>query len=168
MIRLIGQMAAAGDVLAAAIFCIAALAYLAFSAPLIIIDVKEHRLPAPIVRCWAAVALVALCSGFWAGGMPERILGVLLGGVAYGVVYLVIHLANPQGMGFGDVRLAPVLGFYLGALSWAHVFYGLLSPMLCALVIGVVLLLLRTRRMTEHFAFGPYMILGVLAVLVFG
>lgn len=168
MIRLIEQMAAAGNVFAAAIFCIAAIAYLAFSAPLIIIDAKEHRLPAPIVHWWAAVALAALCFGFWAAGTPGRILGVFLGGVAYGVVFLIIHLTNPHGMGLGDVRLAPVLGLYLGSLSWAHVFYGLLTPMLCALVIGVVLLLFRKREMKEHFAFGPYMLLGVLAVLLLG
>ena len=53
---------------------------------------------------------------------------------------------NPAGMGFGDVRLAGVIGVALGWLGYAHVVAGLFAGFVAASVVGIALLLLTQPR----------------------
>ncbi len=71
-------------------------------------------------------------------------------------------------MGFGDVKLAPLLGASLGWVGWDAALNGLIC---CWLLGGLcALALLAARRVTrsDAIAFGPFMILGTLAGLVLG
>ncbi len=68
--------------------------------------------------------------------------------------------------GFGDVRLARVLGPALGYLGWAHLFMGL-ALMVFVGGIGGVMLALLNRSLRRRFPYGPFMLVGAaLAVLV--
>jgi len=81
-------------------------------------------------------------------------------------VLLAIHVAVPRGMGFGDVRLAGVIGMMLGWLGLRYLFLGLFLAFLLASVIGVALIAARLRSRKDAVPFGPFMALGaVLAVL---
>jgi leader peptidase (prepilin peptidase)/N-methyltransferase len=66
-------------------------------------------------------------------------------------------------MGFGDVKLAPLLGASLAWFSWDAALLGLMS---CWILGGLwALALLSTRRASRRdaIAFGPFMFLGLLA-----
>ena len=52
---------------------------------------------------------------------------LLAGGAALWLFYFLLRALYPPGMGFGDVKLAGVLGMYLGFLGWPHVFAGTLA-----------------------------------------
>ena len=83
------------------------------------------------------------------------------------VALFVIHFISPRGMGFGDVRLAGVIGMMLGLARPAlHRRWGCSSPSCSLSVIGIVLIAARLRTRKDAVPFGPFMAMGaVLAVL---
>src|SRR5688500_7491864 len=80
-----------------------------FLVPMALIDL-DHRIIPNKLTAPAAVIAVALGFALDPSGEPER----LIAGVAAGGVFLLAALARPGGMGMGDVKLAAVLGLFLG------------------------------------------------------
>jgi leader peptidase (prepilin peptidase)/N-methyltransferase len=68
-------------------------------------------------------------------------------------------------MGFGDVKLAGLLGLYLGWLGWASVLVGTLAGFLLGGFAGVTLVLTRRANGKTAIPFGPYMLAGALLAL---
>ena len=135
---------------------------------LVVIDVEHHRLPDAIVLplyplTIAGLALSGLVSGRWA------ILAALAGaGIWVLVVGLPWLVSGGRGMGFGDVKLAPVLGATLGWVSVPSAVVGLFAGfVLGALVGGALMLLGRAGRRTA-LAFGPFLIVGAFLGLLVG
>ncbi len=101
------------------------------------IDLRVHRLPNIVVAPTLAIGLVAmavvsLVRGDW-GPMGLALLGAAM----FFVLLLVPHLISPRGMGFGDVKLAAVLGL---AVGWvAPTVAGTISLVFAAAVLGLVL-----------------------------
>ena len=71
-------------------------------------------------------------------------------------------------MGFGDVRLAFVLGLFLGWLSLRHVLTGVFLGFLLGAVIGVGLVVLRLRSRKDAVPFGPFLAGGTVLAVLFG
>jgi leader peptidase (prepilin peptidase)/N-methyltransferase len=70
-------------------------------------------------------------------------------------------------MGMGDVKLAVLLGLYLGWLSLGHVLLGLLLGFVLGSVVGLGLLAAGVRGRKDHLPFAPFLAAGaVMAVLV--
>lgn len=113
----------------------------------------------PDVALLGALALaVPVCALSAPGGLPER---VLAGIGALGFL-LVPALLRPEGMGLGDVKLAGVLGFYLGA----RVIEALAIAFAIGSLAGLVLVARHgwaARRRTIPFA--PCLALGALAAI---
>ena len=61
-----------------------------------------------------------------------------IGGAAAFVGFLVVHLAVPRGMGFGDVRLAGVVGLATGWLGLGHAFVAFFAAFVLGALVGVV------------------------------
>jgi leader peptidase (prepilin peptidase)/N-methyltransferase len=95
-------------------------------------------------------------------------LGRALAGAAIGFgILLAINLVTPRGMGMGDVKLAGVLGAWLGFLDIGHVFLGLFLGFLLGAVGGIALLATGVRTRKDHIPFAPFLAAGaVLAILV--
>ena len=93
------------------------------------------------------------------------------------MLLFVPHLVYPAGMGFGDVKLALVMGLYLGWLGWAPdsptsytgplrlVLYALMLGCILGVVFGLVSQVATRRR--GAFPFGPALALGCLVVVLF-
>ena len=82
---------------------------------------------------------------------------------------LVLHLIAPAGMGLGDVKLAAVLGLYLGFLSYTHLLWATAFAFIIGALWSVVLLLARKVTLRSSVAFGPFMLAGgALALAVAG
>lgn len=102
------------------------------------------------------------------GDLPEMLEALLnslaAGGAGFGF-FLLIVLLLPAGMGWGDVKLAPVIGLIVG-------FPGIIFTLWVAIVSGglVAAVLLATRRKTRKDAipFAPYLALGAMASLLAG
>ena len=74
--------------------------------------------------------------------------------------YFVLRAVRPGGMGGGDVKLAGVIGIYLGWLGWGSLAVGSFAAFLFGGLFGVGLLLLRRAGRKTAIPFGPWMILG--------
>ena len=84
--------------------------------------------------------------------------------------YWVLWFVHSAGMGFGDVRLAALLGLVLGRAGWAELVVGTYAPFLLFAVPGLLLALVRRDRslLRAAYPFGPFMVLGALVGLVAG
>jgi leader peptidase (prepilin peptidase)/N-methyltransferase len=131
------------------------------------IDADVHRLPDPLVlpSYPAAIALLAVAS--WSTGSWGALLRAVLAGAVLWVAYLLLALVSPGGLGFGDVKLAGVLGLFLGWLGWGPVVAATFAAFLLGGLFALVLLLARRVSRSSHIAFGPAMLAGAwLALLV--
>ena len=71
-------------------------------------------------------------------------------------------------MGFGDVKLAFVLGLFLGYLGWGELVLGLFLGFLYGAVIGVGLIVTKLRTRRDHVPFGPFLAAGTLLAVWWG
>jgi leader peptidase (prepilin peptidase)/N-methyltransferase len=90
-----------------------------------------------------------------------------LGWLTAGGLYVVLWFVYPSGLGYGDVRLAGVLGIALGYLGWGELLVGVYAGFLLGGVIGAVL---RVTKLVpqRHVPFGPFMLLGALTGIAWG
>lgn len=122
------------------------------------IDLEHRIIPNRLLAPALAYGVVA-GSLIDPGAMPERLVA---GAGAFGLL-LVAALACPQGMGMGDVKLAGVMGLYLGP----YVAPALFAAFLTATVVGVAIMLREgAGARKKGVPFGPFLALGgVVAVL---
>ncbi|MFB8028972.1 prepilin peptidase [Streptomyces sp. NPDC056465] len=135
---------------------------------LAVIDRRVHRLPDTLTLPLAGAAAVLLGG---AALLPEHggsWISALLGGAALGGFYFLLFLINPNGMGFGDVKLALALGTGLGWYGWGVLFAGGFAGFLFGALYGAALVLARRAGRRTGIPFGPFMIAGALLGLLFG
>ena len=133
-----------------------------------VVDVELFLLPNRIVYPLAVTTLVLLVVAALGDGAWGDFGRALLGGVVAMLALGLLHLASPRSMGFGDVKLAFVLGLVLGWLGWSELVLGLFCGFLAGAVVGVALIVLRHRGRRDHLPFGPFLAFGTLVVLLWG
>lgn len=127
---------------------------------LVTIDLAVFRLPDKIVLPMYPVVFVGLTVtaamfGEWGAlGRAAAAAAVLL------AFYFVLALINPSGLGLGDVKLAGVLGAFLGWLGWPAVVAGTLAAFVINAAVALILLAMRRVGVKSGIAFGPAMVLG--------
>ena len=99
---------------------------------------------------------------------PEDLLRAALGAVALFAFYFVLALAYPAGMGFGDVKLAGVLGIYLGWLGWGELVVGAFLGFLFGGVVGLLMMAVRRAGRKSSIPFGPFMLAGAFVAILWG
>ncbi len=152
-----------GPVPALPAFCYLAVAGVVLS----VIDVALKRLPDPLTLPSYAVGLLALglAAPFTDQG-GARFLHALAGMAALFLVYAVQWFIVPDQIGPGDVKLAGVLGLYLGWLGLPAWVFGTCAGYVLAAVYAAVLLAARRATLKSHIPFGPFMLAGVLAAVL--
>jgi leader peptidase (prepilin peptidase)/N-methyltransferase len=129
--------------------------------PVALIDFDRRIIPNKIMLP-AAVAAVAVGLLLAPAQLPEQ----LVAGAAAGGFLLLFALAYPKGMGMGDVKLAAVLGLYLGR----SVAVALLSGVLAGAVVGALVIArvgVSQGRKTAV-PFGPFLAIGGVVGLLAG
>ncbi|HEV7808267.1 MAG TPA: prepilin peptidase [Solirubrobacteraceae bacterium] len=137
------------------------LVLVAFLVPLALIDLDTRLLPNRLTLPAAAAAIV-LGTLLDPSDEVER----LIAGVAGGAFFLLAALAHPRGMGVGDVKLAGVLGLFLGR----EVGVALLVGLLAGVVGGVVIIAVKGAQegRKTKVPFGPFLALGGIVALLVG
>ncbi len=145
--------------------------FLVFFASLLavtVIDLEHYIVPNRIVLATLVVsvpllALAALLESDWSSWRSA-----LLGSIAAGAGLLVINLISPRGMGMGDVKLALVLGLFLGWFDLGHVLLGLFLGFLLGAVGGLLLIAMKLRSRSDHVPFAPFLAGGAVLAVLFG
>ncbi|MFC8827621.1 prepilin peptidase [Streptomyces sp. NPDC057137] len=139
-----------------------------FAVLLALIDRNVHRLPdhltLPLAVASAVLLGIAALLPDAGGSWPTA----LLGGLVLGACYFVLFLINPNGMGFGDVKLALSLGVVLGWYGWLVLFVGAFAGFLLGSLYGIGLMILRRANRKSAIPFGPFMIAGALLGVLLG
>jgi leader peptidase (prepilin peptidase) / N-methyltransferase len=160
-IRFLPPAEVPGTALVGHVVLLVALLYLmAASVVLALIDVDTHTLPNRIVLPMYPVLIVLLSVTSALTGDWSALLRGLIGLAVLGGVYLVLAIAVPRGMGFGDVKLAGVLGLVLAYLGWGPLAVGAFGAFLLGGTFGIVLLVARRADRATGIPFGPWMLLG--------
>jgi leader peptidase (prepilin peptidase)/N-methyltransferase len=137
-----------------------------------VIDLELYILPNAITypSILVSVPAVALLASATQDDPGGAMLGAAIGGIGYAGFLLLVLLAwelivKKEGMGMGDVKLALLLGIWLGYLHPVLVLYSLILASLVGLLVGGVLLVV--RRESRAYPFGPWLAMGaVVAVLL--
>lgn len=127
---------------------------------LAVIDIRTRRLPNALVLPSYPVAGILLAAAALAAGEPGRILGAALGCAALWGGFFALRLLSPAGMGFGDVKLAGVLGLYLGFAGPLPVLAAVVAAFALGGLWGVGLILSRRGTAASTVAFGPFLLIG--------
>jgi leader peptidase (prepilin peptidase) / N-methyltransferase len=135
----------------------------AAAAVLVPVDLRHRLLPDRVVLPATALAAVLLAVDAAATGHWEGLVRALLGGAVSFGVGLVMVLVSPAGLGFGDVKLAGLLGLLLGRLGWPVLLLGFLLGFVVQALLGVALLTLRRAGRRTELPFGPALVAGCLA-----
>lgn len=135
---------------------------------LALIDLDTKRLPDVLTLPSWGVAAVLLTLASVLGDHPGALLRALIGAAAVGVFYFVTWFAYPAGMGFGDVKLAPVVGAYLGWVSYGATAVGVFLGFLYGGVVGIGVILLAKGGRKTKIPFGPFMLAGALTGILVG
>lgn len=145
---------------------------------LMVIDLERGIIPNKIVYPTMVVALIISIFlppsrmiyadssvALFLENLPQTgILQAVIGGGIGLVLFLIIAIVSRGGMGWGDVKLAALIGMVTGYL----VFAALLLAIILGGLIAVALLLLKIKKRREAIPFGPYLSLGAVVILLFG
>lgn len=139
----------------------------AMSVALALIDIDVKRLPDRIVLPSYVAALMLLGAAALAGHDYHAYLRAIEGLASYYGAFFVLAFIYPAGMGFGDVKLAGVLGLYLGWIGWGALVVGAFTGILIGALVGMALIAARRAGRKSAIPFGPFMLIGaILAVFV--
>ena len=132
----------------------------AVSVALALIDLDVHKLPNAIVLPAYAVGAVLLTSASILSGEYSVLLRAGIAMAALFLAYFLMAFVYPAGMGLGDVKLAGVLGLYLGWVGWGAVIIGALGAFILGGVYAFVLILGKRANRKSGIPFGPWMLVG--------
>lgn len=132
----------------------------AIAVALALIDLDTHRLPNAIVLPSYPVLAALLTLASWGEGDWDALLRALIGGVVLYGLYFLMLLVYPAGMGFGDVKLAGLLGAALAWIGWGSLVVGGFAAFLLGGLFSVGLLVSRRAGRKTGIPFGPWMLLG--------
>lgn len=126
-----------------------------------LIDLDKRIIPNKITLP-AAVLAIGIGLALAPGRVPEQ----LIAGAAAGGFLLIFALGYPRGMGMGDVKLAAVMGLFLGAAVAVAVFVGVLAG---AIVGGAIMARVGVEKGRKTAVpFGPFLALGGIVGLLAG
>lgn len=129
-----------------------------------LIDRHTHVLPTRLIWPGLAVAAVLACVAALMDGDAAAIIAAAVAGAVSLVAFHALWWVHSAGMGYGDVRLATLVGFQLGFLGTAEWLVGFYAAFVLFAVVGIGRAVRRRQRaaLREALPFGPFLLVGAL------
>ncbi|MFH8701887.1 prepilin peptidase [Streptomyces chartreusis] len=134
---------------------------------LAVVDAAANRLPDVLTLPAAAAALILLGFAALLPGASGSWTSALLSSLILAACYLTLFLIS-RGFGFGDVKLALVLGAVLGWYGWPIVLIGTFAGYLLGALYVIGLLVAGRAGRTTRIPFGPFLLAGAFAGVLLG
>ncbi|UCE18353.1 MAG: prepilin peptidase [Gemmatimonadota bacterium] len=135
-----------------------------------LIDLNQYIIPDRITIPGALVGL--LCSplnaqlGSGVKGVFASLIGFFIGGILFFLIALLgSAVFKKESMGGGDIKLAAMLGTFLG---WKGALFSFFLAFFSGALIGAIVLLVSSHRSNTRVPFGPFLALGAACYVFFG
>jgi leader peptidase (prepilin peptidase) / N-methyltransferase len=127
-------------------------------------DLKHFLIPDTFVRL--SLFVIAAWRLYEAFSVGQELVPFILASLGSAGFFLAIFLLSKgKAMGFGDVKLALVLGLFLG---WPNILVALFVAFVLGALVGLVLIAAKRKGMKSEVPFGPFLIVGTLAAFLWG
>ncbi len=124
-------------------------------------DLKHYLIPDKVL--FPAIGIAVVYRLF---ENPSLVLNFLLAVlIASGFFFIIWFFSGGRWMGFGDVKLAILLGLILG---FPNILTGLFLAFLFGAIIGVVLMAVKKKELNSKIPFGPFLIMGTFIAILWG
>ena len=132
-----------------------------------VIDLEQGLILNKVVYPGMVVALLlALIPQPWlAQQIGTRVAYAALGGAIGFAIFLLIALVSRGGMGWGDVKLAALIGL---ATGFPLVFLSIIMGAILGGIVAVALVIAKKRKRREAIPFGPFLALATMVTLLWG
>lgn len=95
---------------------------------------------------------------------PSVLSGIIAGAIGF-ILFLLVYIINPRGLGMGDIKLVTLIGLSTGfPLNLAALFIGIVLGGIAA----VILLLLRKKGRKDVMPYGVFLGIGPIIALLWG
>lgn len=146
-------------------------AFAAFTLTLLLLTVTD--LDTKLIPNRILGPAVIVCSGLLAiGWIADRESGSLgravLGGVAYFVAMYVLAILASGGLGYGDVKLAFLIGLFTGFIGWGAVVVAGVGAFVLGGAVSVALLVSGRFGRKDTIPFGPFLMVAGIAAALWG
>lgn len=132
------------------------------------IDLDHMLLPRQIVYIiGAGVAAALLVAAAHDNAWHRLEVAAICAAVEFAILFT-INFVSPRSLGFGDVRLGPVIALALGWLGWRYAFLGFLAANLIGAVVGIALIAVRRAGRRTPIPFGVFLSIGAFLTMLFG
>ncbi len=132
--------------------------FVAVTVTLTLTDLDQKLIPNRILFPGTVVGAVLLIAGALIENGP--ILRAFAGGAIYFLVLLVVALAARGAFGFGDVKLAFLLGLFTAYRSWETLIVAVFAAFLLGGLVSLVIIVFRLKDRKDSIPFGPYLVAG--------
>lgn len=146
----------------------AVLLFTAGGVALSVIDIELFRLPTRIIYVTLGLVAAALVGAAVFGHHPRHLVTAAAGAAIATTALFLILMIYPRGMGWGDVRLAALLGAILGWYGLGRVALGLFGGYLVGAVVGLVIAAIKGKLRGTKMPFGPSLIAGTMIAVLWG
>ncbi len=133
-----------------------------------VIDVEHLTLPKQVVYPTLFLVTVLLVLAASVTSDWHRLIVALICALAWFTFFLAINLMSPRYLGFGDVRLAAILGVGLGWFGVRYVILGFFAGNLFGAVIGLALISTKKISRDGQLPYGVFLAMGAAAAIFAG
>ncbi|MCP2029971.1 leader peptidase (prepilin peptidase)/N-methyltransferase [Okibacterium sp. HSC-33S16] len=130
------------------------------SVALALIDIDTHKLPNVIVLPSYIVGGILLATASILQSDFDALIRAGIGMAVLWLAYFAMAMLYPGGMGFGDVKLAGLLGLYLGYIGWGPLLVGAFAAFFLGGIYAIGLMTARKVGRKSGIPFGPWMLAG--------
>jgi len=131
------------------------------------IDLAQHLLPNPLVGALLIAGLALLAFSSAVAASWADLARAAAGAAVLFVVFLLLAVVSPTGIGMGDVKLAAPVGLYLGYLGWSQLFYGAALGFVIGGITSLILIKRTGPEKPAEVAFGPSLLAAALGLVLF-